>query len=356
MLTLTERPTTNMKRISPAELFQLSESLPILDVRAPQEYLAGHLPGAQSLPLFDDDERAEIGTIYKNIHADEAKLVGLEYAGKKMRQLVEQARKLAPDGKAVIHCWRGGQRSAAMGWLLDFADLDICILEGGYKGYRRYIREQICHPKYQFLVLGGPTGSGKTDLLEALNHLGEQVVDLEGLANHKGSAFGWIDEAPQPSSEQFENDLFEAMRHLDPAKPIWIENESRGIGTVFMPVEFAEKLRNSPLIQIGVSHQSRIERLVRMYVHCKKELAASFEKIQRKLGGQHYQAALEALDRDDFQRAAEIALVYYDRTYQHSLERSSPPTVVRQEFGDLTVNEIARQLRELAPTISVSVK
>ncbi|MEL7376201.1 MAG: rhodanese-like domain-containing protein, partial [Bacteroidota bacterium] len=178
------------RTIKPEEYLSQSTDRVLLDVRSPGEYAQGHLSGAESLPLFDNPERAEVGTLYKQESPDAALLRGLEIAGSKMRHYVEQARQLA-DGKPVtVHCWRGGQRSQSMGWLLERAGMDVQILEGGYKDFRRWQRSWLSESTHTFIIIGGPTGAGKTRLLAALVERGESVIDLEGLARHRGSSFG----------------------------------------------------------------------------------------------------------------------------------------------------------------------
>ena len=344
-----------MRQIAIEEFLEQASRVPVFDVRSPGEFAQGHIPGAMSLPLFDDSERATVGTLYKQSSRDEAMLAGLEIAGSKMRRLVEQARELTSERRVLIHCWRGGQRSQSVAWLLEFAGFEVSVLNGGYKAFRTAAMDELANDRIQFLVLGGQTGSGKTDILHQLARLGEQVVDLEGLAQHKGSAFGWIGEQPQPTSEQFLNDLFLRLIKLDPSRPVWIENESRGIGRVFLTDPFAARLRNGTLVNIQVDLQSRVDRLIRMYAHSKAELKASFEKIERKLGGQHLKAALAALDQDDFATATEIALVYYDKTYQHSLDRANPPTMIEVDLGDSSVESAAERLLELKNEIQAAI-
>lgn len=290
----------------------------LFDVRTPAEYEKGHIPGALNLPLFSNEERAAVGTTYKQIGSYKAFLQGLDYAGPRMRSYVQEAERLAPSGKLAVHCWRGGQRSSSMGWLLDLAGMDVQVLAGGYKAYRNYILEQFAACTPPLIIVGGPTGAGKTDIIHALAELGEQVIDLEGLAHHKGSAFGAMGEIPQPSVEQFENDLFEAFRKLDHRRRIWLENESRPIGRVYIPDPLWKQMVKAPLLSITVPLECRVNHLVEVYAGYPVDaLKDSFARIEKRLGGQHYKAALEALDAGDFATAARIALVYYDKAYHH---------------------------------------
>jgi tRNA 2-selenouridine synthase len=272
------------------------------------------------MPLFTDEERAVVGTLYKKQGPETALIKGLEYVGPKMAGFVKAARKLAPDRKLIVHCWRGGQRSGSMAWLLRMAGFDVLTIEGGYKAYRRFILDSFVSDLKNIKILGGPTGSGKTDILHALAGMGTQVIDLEGIARHKGSAFGWIGEQEQPSVEQFENDLFEVFRRTSPTLPVWLENESRSIGRVFIPEGLWRQMQAAPLITIEIPIEARIEHLVHVYVQERKsDLVAAFQKIARKLN-YRLAIAIEALDRDDYAEAARIALQYYDKTYRHGIE------------------------------------
>jgi tRNA 2-selenouridine synthase len=315
-------------RLSATDFLAARNDRVVLDVRSPGEYAQGHIPGALSFPLFSDEERAQVGTFYKQKGKEAALELGLEFVGPKMAGFVQKAKTLAPDRRLAVHCWRGGQRSQSMAWLLRQAGFDVTTLEGGYKNYRHFVLEEIGNKKLEIKVIGGKTGSGKTKILRALRGLGEQIIDLEQLARHKGSAFGSIGEAPQPTVEQFENDLFEAVSRLDPSRRVWLENESHSIGRVYIPDSFWKNMKSAPLLNIEIPDEARIQNLLTDYVLTDKaDLEAAFLKIDKKLGGQHLKTALEALDRDDFATAARIALHYYDKTYQHSLDINSSPDI-----------------------------
>jgi tRNA 2-selenouridine synthase len=308
-----------MRVVDVAELWNTVRESTLLDVRTPSEFEQGHVPGAQNLPLFSDTERAEVGTLYKQVSPDEAFKRGLEFAGGKMRWYVEKAESLASTRRVVLHCWRGGQRSRSMAWLLNMAGFEVIVLKGGYKAYRRYQNEVYQRHKLPLLLLGGPTGSGKTDLLHELSRLGEQVIDLEGLARHKGSAFGAFGQEPQPTQQQFENDLFEIFRRQEPDRRVWLENESRAIGKNGLPEGFWEQMVGSPFLQLEVPFDYRVNRLVEEYGGFDiRELKKTFEQIRKRLGGQHVKRALEALDENDLAAAARVALQYYDKAYERS--------------------------------------
>ncbi len=332
-------------RLDIPDFLQLGTQVPILDVRSPGEFEQGHIPGAVSFPLFTDEERAKVGTRYKQVSKDSAFVLGLEFVGPKMAGFVKRALKLAPDRRIAVHCWRGGQRSGSMAWLLAGAGFEVGLLAGGYKAYRQWVLEQTATLPLQYRIVGGPTGSGKTKVLHALRAMGEQVIDLEGLANHKGSAFGFIGEQPQPTVEQFENLLYQEMNQFDLARPVWMENESRSIGRVFIPPGFWEPMKAAPLFHIAIPDEARMDNLLADYVlEHTDDLRHAFQKIDAKLGGLRLKTALDALDRGDFRAAAAIALEYYDKTYQHCLDTSQSSQIQMLEFDHGDAAKIAEAL------------
>ncbi|MGB3798214.1 MAG: tRNA 2-selenouridine(34) synthase MnmH [Lewinella sp.] len=337
-----------MKTLTAEAYFSLARRPVLLDVRSPGEYDSGHAPGAVSLPLFSDAERAEVGTLYKQVSPDEALLRGLEIAGGKMRHLVESARQAAPHNTVVVQCWRGGQRSASVAWLLEKAGMDVQQLTGGYKAYRAYVREWLAGERHSFRVLSGPTGSGKTRILHALSAMDAAVVDLEALANHKGSSFGALGEDTQPTTEEFENLLFAALYAIPEGREVWLEDESRMIGTVCQPDVFYDRLGAAPVVEIVQPDEWRVENLVEAYAgYADAELAAAFTRLKKRLGGQHLQRAIEAIEADDYAEAARIALVYYDKAYAHYAERKGMTATVRLEAEARDSLTIARQIRSL---------
>lgn len=340
-----------MSRIAASKLWEALPGRVLLDVRTPAEYAHGHIPAALSLPLFSDAERAEVGTLYKQQSPQIAFLRGLEFAGQKLRHYVEEAYRLAPGAEVIVHCWRGGQRSGSMGWLLAGAGMQVQTLEGGYKAYRQVVLHELAFSPGEMLILGGPTGSGKTHILAALQRLGAQVIDLEGLAHHKGSSFGALGELPQPSVEQFENLLHDRWRQLHPAQPIWLEDESRAIGRVYIPDPFWRRMMAARLIVVDMPFEWRIQNLVEDYASFPPQmLREAFTRITKRLGGQHVQAALAALDANDYASAAAIALRYYDKTYQYGVAQRAEAQVTRLQAADRDPAVIAQQLYELINT------
>ncbi|MEO1522429.1 MAG: tRNA 2-selenouridine(34) synthase MnmH, partial [Cyanobacteria bacterium J06633_2] len=280
---------------------------PILDVRSPDEFKQGHIPGAVSVPLFNDDERAQVGTCYKKRGREEAIELGLELVGSKLVTFVRLAKGLAEHSRwskdksrtVRVHCWRGGMRSGSMAWLLETAGLSVTTLDGGYKAFRRWVRKMLSVPK-PIISLGGMTGTGKTYLLQALAASGEQTIDLEGLANHRGSSFGNLGLPPQPSTEHFENLIAMQWATLDPSRSVWIEAESRRVGSCRVPEELFNPMMRAPVIQVVRSREERISNLIQEYGAVDKDgLVAATDRIRKKLGGLRTQQAIEAIQQGD---------------------------------------------------------
>ncbi len=310
------------------EFLEQAQTLPIIDVRSPGEFAHAHIPGAVNMPLFDNDERAQVGTTYKRAGKDAAVLQGLDMVGPKMSAFVRQARKLNPKSKQVlVHCWRGGMRSGSMAWLLNTAGLEATTLTGGYKAYRTAVLDSFAEPR-NLLILGGKTGSGKTEILKQLAAQGEQVIDLEGLAHHKGSSYGAIGQLPQPSSEQFENLVYEQWRQLDSGRPIWLEDESRNIGRCYVPVPLWQQMRSAQVAFLDIPREVRAQRLVQEYAGIDHELLVEATKrIERRLGGLAAKQSLAALEQRDYATVADLTLVYYDKAYLHGLRERDAATI-----------------------------
>ena len=325
-----------MEFINPDRFLSKSQQVVLLDVRSPAEFAQGHIPGAHNLPLFNNEERAIVGTLYKNSGREASVLKGLELVGPKLADYVKEAKKISSQKEIYVHCWRGGLRSRNMAWLLENAGFRVSVLSGGYKAYRRFIRQQL-GAEIKLVVLGGETGSGKSDILRELQKRGQQVIQLEELAHHKGSAFGDLGQEPQPSNEQFENNLYEIWRQLDPGKPVWIEDESRGIGKISIPDTLFVNMRSGRVLFIDVPKEIRIQRLVKEYAGFEKKiLIAAVHRITKRLGGLNAKLAEEAILRNDFATAAAILLIYYDKNYYKGLGLRDQDLVhtIATETGD----------------------
>lgn len=327
------------------EFLELAKTIPVVDVRSPAEFEKGHIPGAYNIPLFTNDERAKIGTLYKRKGRKEAILDGLDIVGPKMRFFVEEAQNLKSE-ELLLYCWRGGMRSASMAWLFELYGIRTKTLIRGYKAYRKYIRESFDWP-HKVLIIGGLTGSGKTEILDALEEQGEQVLNLERIANHKGSAFGALGQAEQPSNEQFENLIAQVWLTFDKEKVIWIEDESHSIGSVWLPDPLFAKMRASKVVQIECKHQDRIQRLVKDYADFPNEkLEHIIQKIGKRLGGQNVKKAIEALKSEDYHIVAEVILAYYDKTYTFGLNTRNENSIVKLNTENLLMAEIIKALKE----------
>ncbi|MCK5884434.1 MAG: tRNA 2-selenouridine(34) synthase MnmH [Bacteriovoracaceae bacterium] len=310
--------------LSPEQFLVSGKDSPIIDVRSPGEFSQGHIPGAYNIPLFTDSEREEIGTIYKRKGKDKAVHRGLEIVGPKLASFVSESKKLlkrSGSEQVLVHCWRGGMRSGSFVWLLNTAGIKTGLLKGGYKAYRAHIRTEF-DKTTNFLVLGGLTGSGKTEILHILRERGEQVIDLEGLANHKGSAFGLLGQAEQPTTEQFENNCNNILREFDLSKTVWIEGESANIGRVRIVAPLIEQMKIATSIVVELVRDLRLDRIMIEYGDFDiEDLKFHSGRIRKKLGGQNLQAVEEFLDNGDIRSAADILLDYYDKGYWHALKK-----------------------------------
>jgi tRNA 2-selenouridine synthase len=342
-----------IRSLPPHVFLDHAESAPIVDVRSPGEFARGHIPGAVNLPLFSDAERAAVGTLYKQTGRDAAVLEGLRIVGPKLASIVEEASTLAPERRIRVHCWRGGERSGSVAWLLDKAGFpEVSTLKGGYKAFRQHVLSSF-NELPPLLILGGYTGTGKTELLRHLRELGEPTVDLEALADHKGSSFGMLGQAPQPTQEHFENRLWSAFRAVGTGRAIWLEDESRKIGRVLLPASLFDALRSAPLFFADMPQPERVVRLVADYGSFpKEELAAAVQRIARRIGPQHAKAALEALDVGDLETVARITLDYYDRTYAYGFSQRTPSSVAKLSASASDLCGLAQRLKEHASATS----
>ncbi|MEB3359707.1 MAG: tRNA 2-selenouridine(34) synthase MnmH [Synechococcales bacterium] len=331
----------------PAQDFLTASGI-ILDVRSPAEYAQGHIPGAYSFPLFNNDERAQVGTCYKQVGREEAIELGLELVGPKLAYFVRTAKSLTSDRHLRVHCWRGGMRSGSLAWLLETAGFSVTTLGGGYKAFRRHVRELLAVPK-PILSLGGMTGTGKTAILTALAELGEQVLDLEAIAHHRGSSYGNLGLPPQPSTEHFENRVALAWAALDPSRPIWVEAESKRIGTCRIPDELFQPMMRATVLQVERSRTERIRNLLEDYGDAnREELIVATERLRKRLGGLRVQQAIAAIRRGDLAMAIDIVLDYYDQTYTYDLQKNRTVPIHTVNINGLSPHQSAKLLMEKA--------
>jgi tRNA 2-selenouridine synthase len=321
----------------------------IIDVRSPGEYVHAHIPNAFSLPLFSDEERAAIGTTYKQGSREAAIKLGLPFFGTKMQDMIEQVEGWVKHYEKInsikptilVHCWRGGMRSAAVAWLLDLYGFKTEQLAGGYKAYRNWVLAQF-EKNYSMKVLGGYTGSGKTEILLQLQKSKLPVIDLEGLANHKGSAFGALGQNEQATQEQFENNLADALFTTCAAHPyFWIEDESQRIGTNMLPIAFFKSMRNSVCYFIDIPFASRLQFIVQAYGRfAVADLIAATLRIQKRLGGLETKTAVNYLVENNIEAAFSILLKYYDKVYQKNIETAAIPKFKTEKIVVSEVNSI----------------
>ncbi len=351
-------------RVTIESFLELARQHPVLDVRSPGEYKHAHIPEAISFPLFSDEERKIVGTAYKQQSRQTAIKLGLAFFGKKMVQMVEEAEAICKPGNTkpgskkepeppvagnntvLVHCWRGGMRSAGVAWLLDLYGFKVYTLSGGYKAYRKWVLQQF-EKEYPIQIIGGFTGSGKTEALHTLTKSKQTIIDLEKLACHKGSAFGNLGLPPQPSQEMFENDLAGALhRILDKweketgdtdnemtksvfPRIIWVEDESQRIGEVNIPVAFFRQMRTKQIFFLNIPFEERLKFIVRHYGKFEKaHLINAIMRIKKRLGGLETKTAINALLEDKTEDCFAVLLRYYDKFYLKSLQN-------RENFSSL---------------------
>jgi tRNA 2-selenouridine synthase len=338
-----------IQKITIEEFLHLAKQHPVLDVRSPGEYAHAHVPGAISLPLFTDEERKAVGTAYKQQSKQDAIKIGLDYFGVKMKTMVETVEGICnwelgkkdnagiksqfqnPNSQSLlIHCWRGGMRSAGVAWLLDLYGFKVYTLMGGYKAYRKWVQAQF-EKGYPFKIIGGYTGSGKTLVLNELSQQNKSIIGLEALANHKGSAFGALGEAPQPKQEMFENLLAEKLSEISEslkASPsggglewAYIEDESQRIGNLQIPMTLWYTMRKSPVYFLDIPFEERLNYLTEEYGKFEKEkLVNAIIRIQKRLGGLDTKNAVNYLLENNHKECFRILLTYYDKYYLKGLE------------------------------------
>lgn len=350
-------------RITIEAFLKLAEQHPVFDVRSPSEYNHAHIPGAFTLPLFTDEERKWVGTAYKQESKQQAIKIGLKYFGTNMVQLIEQVEcvlKNLPSNLSseiiLVHCWRGGMRSAGMAWLLDLYGFKVFTLAGGYKIYRTWVLDQF-NKSYLIEIVGGYTGSGKTAVLKELSNRGHQVIDLESLANHKGSAFGNLGEPDQPTQEQFENLLARELVHA--ANTIWIEDESQRIGNVNIPTTFFKQMRTKRVLFMDIAFEERLNHILNNYGKFEKEkLVNAIIRIKKRLGGLETKTAINFLLEDDIRGCFAILLIYYDRVYTTSSQKRINPEELIYKIPCNKVNALvnAIQLIEMAAQQPITKK
>lgn len=334
--------------LSIQEFLNLRKEFPVVDVRSEDEFAEGHIRGAVNIPLLNNEERIAVGTDYKQKGQLEAIKTGFRLVGPRIIDIVNEAEKVAAGKELLVHCWRGGMRSANFCQFVSMVRLRTHQLQGGYKAYRKEALASFTLP-FKFMIIGGMTGSGKSEILRELALKGEQIIDLENLASHKGSVFGGLMMPPQPTTEQFQNDLFETILRLDVNRRIWIEDESIAVGKIFLPEPFWRNMNRSPIIELKIEKDHRIKRLVDEYGAADKtQFLSAMEKIIKKLGGQHFNAAKESLMKGDMASTIETLLTYYDKAYTSGLSKKQNRIINQLKWSGADVSDTADELLQLA--------
>ena len=339
----------------PIEKFRIAEG-PVIDVRSPKEFNQGHIPGALNLPLFTDKEREIVGLTYKKKGKEEAILLGLRITIPKLHKLSASIKNINNKKSNYLnskdsfflkfYCWRGGMRSSSIAWLAKRSGFQVSRLDGGYKSYRKWVLNQF-QKQWHLRVLGGRTGTGKTDLLQSISNQGISIIDLEGLANHRGSSFGGLGLPPQPSTQNYENLLAESLDLCERNMPlgIWIEDESPNLGKCRIPNELFEQIKVAPIIEITRSKKERIKQLVKVYSkHSKVELKESTMRISRRLGPLRTAQAIKAIEDSNWEFACEAMLDYYDKCYDYQLNRNPDRKTI--DISGLNNKSAAKKLLE----------
>jgi len=342
-----------MQRVAVKKFLLNDQQIPIVDVRSPGEYSEGHIVGAINIPLFSDDERAQVGSVYTKVGRPEALELGLEFVGPKLNALANKAKAIATSDKIKVHCWRGGMRSDKTAWLFDLVGLDVTILDGGYKAYRSQLLDDFNRLE-RLIVLHGATGSGKTEILHELTKQGEQSIDLEKRANHKGSAFGALGLGEQPNTAQFQNLLYADLIQLDTSRRIWLESESLSIGKVYLPQTLWDSMNRSSMIELNLDKNLRAKRIVREYGGIdKNDLANSIRKIQNRFGGNRVKEALELLEANKLEEVTLLLLDYYDKSYSFSKNKYKKKEVAIHNADSDDPRRIASDLVSLADQLKL---
>ena len=330
---------------------------PLIDVRSPSEYYKGHMPNSINIPLFDNEERSIIGTIYKKEGRKKAVIKGLKFFEKKIEFLLDNLFMIIDSHKIIpekiynkshlrIYCSRGGMRSQSVAWLLEKYKFYPLTLKGGYKTYRKWILECFSK-KWNIIIIGGKTGTGKTRLLSLLDKNKYQTIDLEGFACHRGSTFGGLGMKDQPTNEQFENKIAEKLYSFKTINNIFVEAESANIGKCKIPHEFFNQMKSARRIEILRSESNRLDELINTYsVFKKEELQDSVLRIKKRLGPQRTKTALDSINQEKWDKVCKSVLDYYDRCYEHEKIGKSNITLL-----DLTDKKYDQKILEIINNI-----
>ena len=324
---------------------QANKDSVIIDARSPKEFNQGHIPQAINIPLLNNEHRHLVGCCYKEQGQDAAIQLGYQLVTPLFVEIQQQALSVAPQKKVYLHCWRGGLRSKITAGLLMQVGIDVEIIQGGYKAWRNELLKE-WEVERKGLIISGHTGTGKTDLLQALAALHENVIDLEELALHKGSAFGGLAMPDQPTQEQFENLLAIQLRKLHGSqKPIFIESESRMIGRIRIPDSFYSIMWSWPRIAITRNLNERISYIASTYEKCSnEELSEKTNQLKKRMGYEQVKDAVEYLQNGNREDWIKKLLIYYDKGYEHHSQLIKTPLLFYIEHPLHGTNETALKL------------
>ena len=300
----------------------------IIDVRSPAEFALDHLPGAVNYPVLDNAQREMVGTLYKQVNSFEAKKVGAALVARNIGRHIEEHLIGHPrDWKPLVYCWRGGNRSGSMAHVLARIGWPAVQLDGGYKAYRAHISAELAEaPRLPFQVVCGTTGSGKSRLLEVLDAAGAQVLDLEKLAAHRGSVLGNLPHEPQPSQKMFESRIWDTLRRFDPARPVFVESESKKVGNLRVPDALMDTMRQSPCIALSLSLEDRVRLLMEDYSHFAASpdvLNAQLEHLVKLHGRAKIDAWHALANSGRIEELVALLLAeHYDPAYLRSIDRN----------------------------------
>jgi tRNA 2-selenouridine synthase len=341
---------------TPLTLAEIRAFDAVLDARSPAEFAEDHLPGAVNAPVLDDEERALVGTVYKQRSSFEAKRLGAPIAARNIARAIEERFAEKPrDWRPLVYCWRGGGRSGSLTHVLRQVGWNAARLDGGYKAFRRQVVADLetLPQRVRFQVICGATGTGKSRLLEALAKAGAQVLDLEVMAAHRGSVLGELPDAPQPSQKAFETATWTALSGFDPARPVYVESESRKVGDLRVPERLIERMRASACLRLEASQPTRVALLLEDYAHFLSDPERLAEKLRCLVplhGAERIDAWIAQLERGEWKAlVADLLESHYDPAYRRSLVRNyreaatAPPVAVEDPHAE-SFSAIARAI------------
>jgi len=338
-----------------ANVSQLGQFDEIIDVRTPTEFSEDHIPGAINCPVLSNEERIRVGTIYKEVSPFEARKIGAALVAKNIAEHLQQRFHEHPKSwRPLVYCWRGGQRSGAMSIILSQAGWMVHKLDGGYKAYRRHVLEKLeaLPQNFSFRVICGLTGSGKSRLLQALEHIGQQVLDLEGIAKHRGSVLGMQPEQPQPTQKSFDSEVLQVLQNFDPIKPVYIEAESHKIGLVTVPPAIIAAMHASPCIFLDTPFELRVAGLMEeyhYYVENPEIFIAHLNSLRHFHSVQRMMNWNKLIREGNFRKmVGELLTNHYDLMYhrattKHFMQLDNAEHIPIDNLSQSALEEIAKQ-------------